>query len=300
MSNSITLQEAAALWLKTLENKAAFFYEQLFDFLLKVRTTKYFDGKKIIRLRKDANLQRLFFETAEFLEQHNLIESSGYRYFVMKNQEVSELEIICSLYPYGYISHLTAMHLYNLTNRFPKKVDFTAPTRSIWKENQFKNYSNHEFQDLLSMPNDFFIPYPSEVIRFKRKKLNIHSRKYLMPFTNRGANIRVIEIGCLFLEMLRFPNECGGFQHVFEVYEEMGEILSEEILVATEAYGNNIDKSRIGYIFEKRLGIDDNRIREWKNSAVSRGGSRKMIAEEPYSNIYDEDWCISLNHVMFE
>lgn len=29
------------------------------------------------------------------------------------------------------------------------------------------------------------------------------------------------------------------------------------------------------------------------------GGSRKMIAENPYSNIYDEDWNLSLNHDIF-
>ena len=91
----------------------------------------------------------------------------------------------------------------------------------------------------------------------------------------------------------KISNACGGFQHVFEIYEEMGEIFKERILSATDSYGTSIDKSRVGYIFEKHLDIQDDRISKWKTSSVSRGGSRKMLADEPYSDTYDEDWCIS-------
>ena len=120
MSDFITLQEASVVWVKNLENRVAFFNQQLLEFLYTVRRTKEFDGQKIGRLRKDANLQRLFFETVIFLEERNLIEETGYKYYVVKNHEISDLEIICSLYPYGYLSYLTAMQIYNLTNRFPK------------------------------------------------------------------------------------------------------------------------------------------------------------------------------------
>lgn len=287
MSEIITIQEASVLWLKTLGNKVAFFHEQFICFLTEARDTKEFEGRQIIKLRKDANIKRLFNETVDFLENHNLIQSTNYNYHILKNKNASELEIVCSLYPYGYVSYLTAMNIYNLTNRFPKSIDFVAPNRDIWKKNISENHINKP------------IMYPSEVIKFKNKKINLHSRKYLMTYTTRGQNIRVIDIGCLFLEMLRFPDKCGGFQHVFEIYEEMGEIFSEEILIATEKYGNNIDKSRVGYIFEKLLGIKDNRINNWRVTAVYRGGSRKMIAENPYSNIYDEDWNLSLNHDIF-
>lgn len=287
MLKTITLQEASTIWLQNLDKQVAFFDKQLLSFLIQMRDSKNFEGKKIVKLRKDANPERLFREIIEFLENHNFIQATDYNYYLIKNKNLSEMEIICSLYPYGYISHLTAMRMYNLTNRFPKLIDFTVPTRSVWKKNQSMS------------KNDFLIPFPSEVIKFKRKKLNLHSRKDLMPFVQRGQNIRVIEIGCLFLEMLRFPSKCGGFQHVFEIFEEMGDILSEEILTATEIHGNNMDKSRVGFIFEKCLGITDDRIQNWKITAVSRGGSRKIIAEEPYSNIYDEEWNISLNHVIF-
>lgn len=288
MSETITLQEASVLWLKTLGNKVAFFHEQFIRFLTQTRDSKKFEEKQVVKLRKDANIKRLFAETIDFLESHNFIESTNYNYHIIKNTQNSELEIICSLYPHGYISYLTAMRVYNLTNRFPKSVDFVALNRKIWKS------------ELSNNQNTSPIPYPSEFIKFNNKKINLHPRKNLMPFVHRGQNIRVIEIGCLFLEMLRSPNNCGGFQHVFEIYEEMGKALSEEILKATEDYGTNIDKSRVGYIFEKYLGVDDNRIQKWKKTSVSRGGSRKMIAENPYSNIYDEDWNLSLNHAIFE
>lgn len=300
MSKLINIYEASVLWLNTLDNKSAFFAERLFFFLYEMKKTRKFSTEIQVKLRKNANLRRVFADVVLYLEEHNLIESTNHNYFLIKNQEHTDLEIICSLYPQGYFSNLTAMQIYNLTNRFPKSIDFTAPTRTIWKKEQFKYLNEYEFDDITFSYNDFSIPYPSEVLSFKRKKMKVHTRKELFPFIQRGKNIRVIDIGCLFLEMLRYPNDCGGFQHVFEIYEEMGEILSEEILFATEEFGNNIDKSRVGYIFEKHLKVNDTRIRKWKLSAVARGGSRKMIADAPYSSIYDEDWCISLNHVIFK
>lgn len=300
MLDIITLEEASVLWLKSLGNKSAFFSEELFTFLYHIKKTKAYAGKKVSKVRVDANLKKLFIKVVNFLEQRDLIESMDYRYFVIKNQNNDPLEIICSLYPYGYASYLTAMRVYNLTNRFPKAIDFIAPSRADWKQRMSQHFAENDIDDDSLSPNDFVIPYPSEVLRFKRKKLNVHTRKNLAPFVTRGEQIRVIEIGNLFLEMLRYPDNCGGFQHVFEIFTDMGEALSEEILVATESFGSNIDKSRIGYLFEKHLNISDDRINEWKKTSVSRGGSRKMIADGPYSNIYDEEWSISLNHDIFK
>ena len=47
------------------------------------------------------------------------------------------------------------------------------------------------------------------------------------------------------------------------------------------------------------LGIYDKRITDWKRGSISRGGSRKMISNDAYSDIYSEEWCISLNHDVF-
>lgn len=299
MSKSITIHEASVLWVKNLKDKSAFFAQELSFFLYQTRKTKQFDSHQIIKFRKDAKLQRVFGEVIAYLEERNLIETTTYDYYLIKGQDSTPLEIIGSLYPLGYFSHLTAMQIYNLTDRFPKAIDFTAPIRATWKKHQKDYFVESEFDDTAFEHTDFSLPYPSEVISFNGKKLQVHSRKVLLPFIQRGKHIRVIEIGCLFLEMLRYPDSCGGFQHVFDIFEEMGEALSEEILSAVEKFGNNIDKSRVGYLFEKHLRLEDNRISSWKLSAVARGGSRKMLAYEPYSSVYDEDWCISLNHVIF-
>ena len=81
------------------------------------------------------------------MEERNLIEETGYKYYVVKNHEISDLEIICSLYPYGYLSYLTAMQIYNLTNRFPKSIDFTAPPRAEWKKQQKQHFTENKYDD---------------------------------------------------------------------------------------------------------------------------------------------------------
>ena len=300
MSDSITLQEASVLWLKSFDKKSAFWSEQLFAFLYNVRGSKKFNGIKIANVRINANLDRLFELVISHLEERELIQSTKSRYYLIKNRPSQSLEIVCSLYPNGYASYLTAMKVYNLTDRFPKAIDFVAPTRNEWKKAKNTSLLENEIEGSSFSPSDFAIAYPSEILRFNRKKLNVYTRKELLPYITRGENVRVIDIGCLFLEMLRYPELCGGFQHVYEIFEEMGEAFQNEILSATEKYGSNIDKVRIGYIFEKHLDITNSIINRWKSSSVSRGGSRKMIADSPYSDIYDETWCISLNHAIFQ
>jgi len=221
-------------------------------------------------------------------------------YFVIANKDPSDLEIVCSLYNIGYITYLSAMRFYNLTNRIPKRIDYIAPTRPLWKKTQSQLLSESDIDaENLGKSNGFIPPYPSERLKVKGKYLNVHSRSHLYPHMNKGESVRIINIGDLFLEMVRNPDLCGGFQHVLEVYEEMAEVLLNEIIDSVELYGTAIDKSRIGFILNSHLNIQDPIIAEWKIYSTARGGSRKMISNEPYSDLYSEDWCISLNHSVF-
>lgn len=300
MQKTISIEEAASLWVIGLDRKTAFFDSELYEFLHYIRETRFFQNQNIKGFRTDSNLKKKLSEVTEYLVSIGLVKKPYDSYFVIANKDPSDLEIVCSLYNIGYITYLSAMRFYNLTNRIPKRIDYIAPTRPLWKKTQSQLLSENSTDDENLEKNNFFIPpYPSERIKIKGKYLNVHSRSYLYPHMNKGKGIRIISVGDLFLEMVRNPDLCGGFQHVLEVYEEMAEVLLNEIIDSVELYGTAIDKSRIGFILNSHLDIQDPTIAEWKNYSTARGGSRKMISNEPYSDLYSEDWCISLNHSVF-
>jgi predicted transcriptional regulator of viral defense system len=300
MQKTISIEEAASLWVIGLDRKTAFFDSKLYEFLHYIRETRSFQNQNIKGFRTDSNLKKKLSEVTDYLVSSGLVQKPYDNYFVIANKDPSDLEIVCSLYNIGYITYLSAMRFYNLTNRIPKRIDYIAPTRPLWKKTQSQLLSENRIDgENLEKNNVFIPPYPSERIKIKGKYLNVHSRSHLYPHMNKGESIRIISIGDLFLEMVRNPDLCGGFQHVLEVYEEMAEVLLNEIIDSVELYGNAIDKSRIGFILNSHLDIQDPIIDEWKAYSTARGGSRKMISNEPYSDSYSEDWCISLNHSVF-
>lgn len=290
MTKRISIEEAAVFWLKDFEGKSAFFESALSEFIYLIRETKMFRDYSIKGLRKDTNVKKKVLEIGDYLVSTKLVDDKQDSYFVIDNDS-DELEILCSLYDVGYVSYLSAMRFYNFTNRIPKRIDYVAPSRSSWKEIQ-----NEKISDIHQLKT----PYPSEKLKIKNKHLNVYARSSLYNPKIKGKNIRIIGVGELFLEMIRYPDLCGGFQHVFEIYEDMADALLDEIIDTVELYGTAIDKSRIGFIIESHLGIKDSRIMNWKKNYTSRGGSRKMISNSPYSDIYSEDWCISLNHSVFK
>lgn len=290
MKDAISIEEAVVLWVKELKQKSAFFESELMSLLCKLRDNKSFKGKKIRSLRRDANLKRLFQKIKSYLILNEIVEETPYGYLIICSSKTSDLEIVCSLYPTGYVSYSSAMRYYNLINKFQKKIDFVALPRNLWKEEQSKILDD----------NHFITPYPSKRIRVKSKYLNIHSRIPSYQYEVKNIALRVISIGDLFLEMLRYPELCGGFQCVLEIYEERGRVFLEEIIESVEQFGNHIDKCRIGFVLQCHLGIDDERVSKWQRYAPSRGGSRKMVSKNPYSNNYNEVWCISLNDNIFE
>ena len=301
MQKTISIEEAVSLWVIGLGRKSAFFDSELYEFLYYIRETRSFQNQNIKGFRKNSNLKKKLSEVTEYLESSRLAQKPYGTYFVIANKNPSDLEIVCSLYNIGYITYLSAMRFYNLTNRIPKQIDYIAPDRPLWKKIQSQIISKNSINGENRENNHFFTPpYPSERIKFKDKHLNVYSRSHLYSHMNKGESIRIISIGDLFLEMIRYPDLCGGFQHVLEIYEEMAEVLLNEIIDSVELYGTAIDKSRIGFILNSHLGIHDPVIAEWKIYSTARGGNRKMISNEPYSDSYSEDWSLSLNHSVFK
>jgi predicted transcriptional regulator of viral defense system len=300
MKDKITLEESIVLWVKSHENKVALPKSDLLIFLYNIRNSKKYDNFEISRVRKDANIKTLFENAVNFLEESKLIENTKYDYFILLSEkDITPLGLACSFYSHGYISYLSAMEYYKITRKIAKSIDFVIPDRESWKILEINRISTMGVISEGIDPKCLCISYPSIKTKFQRRKLNIHSRKNLFPSIQNKDSVRVIEIGCLFLEMIRNPESCGGFDEVLEAFINFGPKYYEEIISAANDYGTKLDKSKIGFLLEEFLNINHSTFAEWQETSVMRGGSRKMLSSAAYSNNYSEAWCISLNHPKF-
>ncbi len=273
--------------------------QRLFEAVFTFTKVKCYKNEKIEDVRKNTNIERLFAKVIDHLIQISFFESSMYftektPYFVKNKADATPDQLVCSVYPYGYISHISAMKWHGLTDRLPKHIDFTSCSRLEWKTRSILDLKNR--MDVFdSEYQKHLIPgYPSDGKYFGQKLLSHTTSKFIEPKTA-SDGVRVQDIGFLFIDMLRYPDFCGGFDHVLDVFEDCAFIYQNAILNAANTIGSDIDKARIGFLFEKKLGLHSNILEEWKPK-MQRGGSRKLVVNKPFDSCYDDLWAISINH----
>lgn len=250
-------------------------------------------GKKTASPAEFARAMKLL-DRSGILESHPSFEDRAFR-LIGRSEDRPE-EIACSIDPFCYVSHLSAMEYHGLTNRLPVKLCLTTPENKQWQEKARERMSKdlgEHFQDYLAegMPRLEKINMPkvnkTEIYRF-------HSKQWSSFLKVRGRTVRVSTIGRTFLDMLRRPELCGGMPHALEVFEEHAQTYLQPILSEIDKWGGPIDKVRAGYILEEMLGLESPTISTWE-SCISRGGSRKLDSSEEYVPKWSEKWCLSLN-----
>lgn len=217
---------------------------------------------------------------------------------ILSQTPPSAEELACCIDPFIYVSHLSAMEYHGLTDRFPKMLFLTAPKASEWSR-----------LALIQMEKDLGVEKDSYsqtgLPKLKRLHVKKISKKTINTYTSvkytpgaylniKGQFLRVSNIGRTFFDMLRNPALCGGIYHVLDVYEEYARKYLRLVVNEFERHGSAIDKVRAGYILDERLGLSDPTIDGWKQF-VQRGGSRKLVADEPYKPVFSENWCLSIN-----
>lgn len=219
----------------------------------------------------------------------------GY-YKVLGKPGAEAEEIFCAIDPFCYVSHLSAMAYYGVTDRLPRTVFVSSPAPSEWKDlaialmkkdlgEQYDNYMEQGFPAVVR-------PYPKKIVG---RAVNIRYSSRLGAYRNiQGKSLRVSTIGRTFLDMLRAPELCGGIQHVVDVYKEHAERYLRQITDEIGAHGKAIEKVRAGFILEHEADVRDPRIDAWQTE-VQRGGSRKLDPGSEYSPFFSERWALSLN-----
>lgn len=264
---------------------------------------KLYKKEKIHNIRKEYPERKDFNKLIRKLSTQGILQENA----AVRSQEIFSLlgqgrssseEIACSIDPFAYISHMSAMEWHGLTDRVPKILFVSSPEPRRWQK-----FAREKMEKDLAGRDEFAVYRLSGMPLLRRLKigkigeklLNRYSSVHLGAFISvQDRPLRVSTIGRTFLDMLREPNLCGGIYHVIEVYTDHAERYLQLIVNEVDRHGSKIDKVRVGYLLEERLGLPHPVIDKWIKFA-QRGGSRKLYAQDPYSTRYSERWCLSLN-----
>ncbi len=221
-------------------------------------------------------------------------ETRGYLLFGKAN--ASPAEIVCSLDPFVYISHLSAMEYHGLTDRFPKILYMTRPAPGQWREQALARMSR-DLGAHLQAYLDSGLPklLQPKISRLGQTSIHFCERSQLGAFRLvAGSSLRVATVGRVFLEMIREPAQCGGIQHVIDIYRREAKRYLKLIVDEVNQHGLAIDKVRAGFLLSEVCGLNDLAFSDWEKSA-QRGGSRKLDPEGEYVPDFSERWKLSLN-----
>ena len=217
-------------------------------------------------------------------------------YLLFGKASASPAEIMCSLDPFAYVSHLSAMEYHGLTDRFPKILYMTRPAPGQWRE-QAQSRMSKDLGDRLQAYLDSGFPklLQPKIARLGQTSIHFCERSQLGAFRLvAGSSLRVATVGRVFLEMIREPDQCGGMQHVIDVYRREAKRYLKLIVDEVSRHGSAIDKVRAGFLLSEVCGLNHEVFADWEKSA-QRGGSRKLDPEGEYASEFSERWQLSLN-----
>lgn len=230
------------------------------------------------------------------LRDANVIGSDGdYGSRVMRVLSVPDLpaeDIVCLVDPTCYVSHLSSMQKWGLTDRSPVALMLTRPDRKTAAQQILAFRTETLAEDEVS---PFPLPIVGHPTRVRSRDVRVRESKTAgASLQVRGTEVRLATIGQTFLDMLQQPTLCGGMSHVLDVWAEYAETYLEDIVAAVDTAASGLVKSRAGYILEERQGLHHPCLERWKEFG-RRGGSRKLDPARNFAPTYSEAWMISLN-----
>ena len=258
---------------------------------------KAWKGESLNRMPHGWDQTRAHDTIKRMKERRALVSDADFRSGVWRvtqsTRAGSAEEIACIADPFAYVSHLSAMQRYSLTNRSPKALHLTTPKRDIWNR-LWNERVCEDFPDMESIEKPV-LNRPGFKPTIRRRSVIFHvSSHSWMPVLLRGEETRITSIGQTFADMLGESGLCGGMRHVLAVWEREAAQWVPEIAAAVDKLTSKIAKVRAGYILSELLEIEHPAIERWEQFA-QRGGSRKLDPEGEYLPSFSERWMISLN-----
>lgn len=297
---SIYLTKAVSLHLGNIPHGVVTRYE-LGTLVYQLYRAKRFQGQKV-RVTKDAPFPQDLSNVIKTLLGQGILSPdrdfpNGRVFRILGKKTVPAEDIACTVDPFAFVSHLSAMDYHGLTDRLPRSLYLSSPVEKKWKalahqrtqrdcEGFLRDYLQSGFPTLQRVAMREISKRP---IRRRGVSNSLGAYRKI-----RERAFRLATIGRTFLDMIRDPALCGGISHVLDVYEQHANSYLPLIIEEVEQHGNAIDKVRTGYVLDERCSLEHQSIERWKKFA-QRGGSRKLDAQGEYSSKYSEKWCLSIN-----
>jgi hypothetical protein len=286
------------------------------------------DRRELFLRDPTATKKGLFRVSRNLLAGGAISTDLDYRRAVYRVRSVSDgpAEEICALVnPFGYISHLSAMQRWGLTDRRPEALHLTMPPANGIGPRLEKQMLGDYGVPFASLPagEAVKLPFirPPETVR--GRKISVYETKTPGKWLKvQGGHARLATIGQTFVDTLERPNYCGGMAHVVDVWREHAITYQEEIIAAVEETATPIAKVRAGYLLDDILGViddspegegalpgsgddspeasdpprisKDSRIQGWVRFA-QRGSSRVLDPAKDFSADHSEKWMLSIN-----
>jgi predicted transcriptional regulator of viral defense system len=265
---------------------------------LRLAEARTWEGEALKYVPSDWDEKRSRNLTKRLVARRSLVQDRDFRSGVWRVVQATRAgtaeEVACIADPFCYVSHLSAMQRYGLTERSPGALHLTRPSRTIWNALKLAKLSDELSAEHIREASGVLLHFGMNPT-LRRRPVKVHETKYPARTTEmRGESTRIVEIGRVFVDMLAQPHLCGGIHHALDVWERTADDWIEPIIAAVDEENASIVKMRAGYILSEKLGVTDPRIEAWKAFA-QRGGSRKLDPDAPYAPAFSEAWMISLN-----
>jgi predicted transcriptional regulator of viral defense system len=199
---------------------------------------------------------------------------------------LSDEQIIQEADPLCFFSHLTALAHHGITDVIPNRIYASTPVAET-----------HRLPLGTSAEDWFELPLPIGQGPARLRNVQIvwsrpvDEQGVAVAFSQ-GASIYVTDLERTLLDVLREPTKAHGITTVLKAWRIASENWELDRLLRYADRGP-IVRQRVGFLVE-RLGQSHPLLNEWKQK-LQRGGSLRLVANQPYSPVFSDSWNLSLN-----
>lgn len=218
-------------------------------------------------------------------------------------ENVNIYELANEAYPFGVLSHSSAMEIYQLTDQRSRKIHLyegpSAPGEVVKRTDVGSAEAlvppGTEMEDWRMHP----LPRSVRVESYDGYTIVTHSLKDDWFFGHEISRVQGVEVRCTDVERtlidgLRHPTRSGGMNEVFRAWVR-ADPSTDKLVEYADRFGQLILYQRIGFVMEM-LGMEHRDLEYWKEEKAPRGGSRVLNPERDFSPEYSEEWNLSINH----
>ena len=200
---------------------------------------------------------------------------------------LSDEQIVQEANPQCFFSHLTALAHHGVTDVIPNRIyASTAMPRS--HRLPLGTAADDWFE--LGLPVGQLPPELRGVpIVWSRP---VDEQGVVVAYSQ-GASIYVTDLEKTLLDILKDPTKSHGITTVLRAWRQASSSWNLELLLSYVNPDSPVTRQRVGYLVE-RLGQSHRTLEDWKQR-LQRGGSLRLVASEPYSQVFSDDWNLSLN-----